>query len=85
MPQPQRIASREIPPSSFFAPPAHSYRVMVQPAYGFGYAAPPQTTLVLVRYEQQQQVGVRETIREENAPGAARVIPAPSPKLIKVR
>lgn len=83
-----RIASREIAyPTS--APPAYAY------GYGYGYPAgyssgyayapPPQMVLVPVRTEQQQQVVVRENMREETyyVPGAARVIPAPSPKMIK--
>jgi hypothetical protein len=42
--------------------------------------------VVPVRTQQQQQVVVRETVREEFAPGAARNIPEPRPsKLIKVR
>jgi hypothetical protein len=45
--------------------------------------------LVPVRTEVQQQVVVRETVREETynvpRPPADRVIPAPSPKMIKQR
>lgn len=67
-----RIARREI------AYPAY------QPAYGYAYA-PPQMVMVPVRSEVQQQVVVRETERYETytVPGAARIIPAPSPKMIK--
>jgi hypothetical protein len=41
--------------------------------------------MVPVRSEVQQQVVVRETERYETytVPGAARIIPAPSPKMIK--
>jgi len=76
-----RIASREI------AYPAYGYGYPANYSYGYSYAPPPQMVLVPVRSEQQQQVVVRETIREEayTVPGAARVIPAPrpSPKMIK--
>jgi len=79
----QRIASREIPMA--YAPPAYAYPVMMQPTYAYGYA-PPQQVLVETRTQQPQQVIVRETVREEIVPGAARVIPAPRPtKLIKLR
>lgn len=83
-PAPQRIASRSIP----YAAP-YPYPVMVQqPVYQY-YAPPPQEAVVPVRYEQPQQVIVRETVREEVVPGAARIIPpppAPRPtKLIKTR
>jgi len=85
---PARIASREIPYAPYPAP-AYSYGYGY-PAYpaGYGYAyAPPQMVLVPVRNEVQQQVVVRETVREETytVPGAAREIPAPrpSPKMIK--
>lgn len=82
-----RIASREI------AYPAYDYGY-AYPAnysYGYTYAPPPQMVMVPVRSEVQQQVVVRETVREERytVPGAARVIPAPaprpSPKMIKQR
>lgn len=75
---PARIAHRTIPA------PRIAY-----PAYGhsYNYAPPPQITYVPIRYEQQQRVVVRETVREEiyQVPGAARIIekPAPSPKMIK--
>lgn len=52
--------------------------------YSYGYAyAPQQTVLVPVRTEVQQQVVVRETVREERytVPGAVREIP--SAKMIK--
>lgn len=78
-----RIASREIAYAPYPAAPAYGYGY---PA-AYGYAQPPQVVLVPVRTEQQQQVVVRETVRDETyaVPGAARVIPAPasSPKLIK--
>ncbi|PKP90937.1 MAG: hypothetical protein CVT75_10250 [Alphaproteobacteria bacterium HGW-Alphaproteobacteria-14] len=74
-----RMASREI------AYPAYGYGYPAN--YGYAYAPPPQTVLVPVRTEVQQQVVVRETVREETytVPGAARAIPAPrpSPKMIK--
>jgi hypothetical protein len=75
-----RVASRVIPYG-----PMQAYPVMMQqPTYY--YAPPSQETVIPVRYEQPQQVVVRETIREEVVPGAARVIPAPRPtKLIKGR
>lgn len=81
---PQRIASRSIPA------PTYGYPTYApQPAYG--YAPPQQIVYVPVRYEQQQRVIVRETVREETyeVPGAARIIerpqpvPAPSPKMIR--
>jgi hypothetical protein len=76
----QRIASREIPVT--YAAPAYAMPVMMQPAYA--YAQPMQNVVVPVQYEQQQQVVVRETVREEVVPGATRMIPAPRPtKLIK--
>ena len=64
-----RIASREI----------------AYPAYGYAYAPPPLMVMVPVRSQMQQQVVVREAVREESytVPGAARIIPAPSPKMIK--
>lgn len=80
-----RIASREIAYPAY-APQAYSYGYGY-PAYGYAYAPPPQMVMVPVRSEVQQQVVVRETVREETytVPGAARVIPAqrPSPKMIK--
>ncbi|MDT8280495.1 MAG: glycine zipper 2TM domain-containing protein [Erythrobacter sp.] len=70
-----RVAAREIAYAPYPAAPA------------YGYASPPQMVMVPVRSEVQQQVVVRETVREETytVPGAARVIPAPapSPKMIK--
>lgn len=76
-----RIASREIPYAPYPAAPAYGYGY---PAYGYGYA-PPQMVMVPVRSEVPQQVVVRENVREERytVPGAARIIPAPSPKMIK--
>lgn len=77
-----RIASREI------AYPAHHPYGYAYPAYGYApyaYAPPPQMVMVPVRSQVPQQVVVRETVREESyaVPGAARAIPAPSPKMIK--
>ncbi len=82
----QRFASREIPMAPMaYAPPAYAYPVMMQPTYAYGYA-PPQQVLIETRTQQPQQVVVRETVREEVVPGAARIIPAPRPtKLIKLR
>ena len=78
-----RIASRTI------GYPAYGYGYPADYSYGYTYAPPPQMVLVPVRTEVQQQVVVRETVREETysvprAP-AERVIPAPSPKMIKQR
>jgi len=78
-----RIASREI------AYPAYGYGYPQGYSYGYTYAPPPQVVLVPVRTEVQQQVVVRETVREERytVPGASRVItervPGPSGKLIR--
>lgn len=80
-----RIASREIA----YPAPAYSYGYGYPAGYGYGYsyAPPPQMVMVPVRSEMQQQVVVRETVREETytVPGAVRTIPAqrPSPKMIK--
>lgn len=67
-----RIAAREIA----YAPYPMSY------GYSY-YAAPPQMVTVPVRSQVQQQVVVRETVREERytVPGAARIIPRPTSKL----
>ncbi|QDH33443.1 hypothetical protein [Porphyrobacter sp. YT40] len=84
-----RIASREIA----YPAPAYGYGYGYPQAYSYGYtyAPPPQMVLVPVRTEVQQQVVVRETVREESydvprAP-AERIIPdrRPSPKMIKQR
>ncbi len=83
---PVRVARRSIPAPG---PAYHAYPAY--PAYGYApaynYAPPQQIVYVPVRYEQQQRVVVRETVREETyqVPGATRIIerPAPSPKLIK--
>lgn len=71
-----RIASREIPYPAYQPYPAFGYH--------HGYS-PQQVVLVPVRSEVQQQVVVRETERYETytVPGAARIIPAPSPKMTK--
>jgi hypothetical protein len=80
-----RIASRTI------AYPAYGYGYPAQYSYGYTYAPPPQMVVVPVRTEVQQQVVVRETVREETytvpRTPAERVIPAPrpSPKMIKQR
>lgn len=54
-----RIASREIA----YAPYSYGY---AYPAYGYAYAPPPQMVMVPVRSQVQQQVVVRETVREES-------------------
>lgn len=86
-----RIASRDIPYAPYPGGPAYGYPAQGYPAYGqncnCGYAQ-QQTVLVPVRTEVQQQVVVRETVREEvyNVPGKWRHIPPaprPSPKMIK--
>lgn len=79
-----RIASRTI------AYPAYDYGYGYPQAYSYGYsyAPPPQMVMVPVRTEVQQQVVVRETVREETytVPGKARIIeptPRPSAKMIR--
>lgn len=76
-----RIASRTIPYAPYPAPYSYGYGY---PAYGYGYAQ-PQMAMVPVRTEVPQQVVVRETVREEpyTVPGAARIIPAAAPRMIK--
>ncbi len=76
-----RVAARVIPAPAYgyapaYAPPVQ-YGYGYAPAYSYTYAPPPQIVYVPVQYEQQQRVIVRETIREETVPGAARVIPPP--------
>ena len=83
-----RIASREIAYAPYPAGPAYGYGYGYPAGYSYGYTyAPQQVVMVPVRSEVQQQVVVRETVREETytVPGAVREIPAPppSPKLIK--
>jgi hypothetical protein len=83
-----RIASREIAYAPYPAGPAYGYGYPAGYSYGYTYAPPPQIVMVPVRTEVQQQVVVRETVREERytVPGAVREIPAPprpSPKMIK--
>lgn len=82
-----RIASREIAYAPYPAGPAYGYGYPAGYSYGYTYAPPPQMVMVPVRTEVQQQVVVRETVREERytVPGAVREIPAPqpSPKMIK--
>jgi hypothetical protein len=75
-----RVASREIAYPAYGYPQGYSY--------GYTYAPPQQVVLVPVRTEVQQQVVVRETVREETytVPGATRIIdpaPRPSGKLIR--
>lgn len=75
--------------SRVIAYPGHAYGYPQDYSYGYTYAPPPQVVLVPVRTEVQQQVVVRETVREEayTVPGATRVITerAPSGKLIRQR
>lgn len=84
-----RIAAREIPYTPYQAAPAFGYGYPPAYNYGYSYAPPPQMVMVPVRTPQQQQVVVRETVREEvyTIPGSVRVIPdsapRPSPKMIK--
>ncbi len=81
-----RIASREI------AYPGYAYGYPQAYSHGYTYAPPPQMVMVPVRTEVQQQVVVRETVREETytVPGKTRIIepaprPRPSAKMIKQR
>jgi hypothetical protein len=77
------VASRTIPYPAYQPAPAYGYGYPA--TYGYAYAPPPQMVMVPVRSEVQQQVVVRETERYETytVPGAVRIIPAPSPKMIK--
>ena len=80
---PVRVAARNIPAPQYapqYAPPVpYGYGYGYAPAYGYSYAPPQQVVYVPVTYQQQQRVIVRETVREEVVPGAARTIPAPQP------
>lgn len=84
-----RIASREIAYAPYPGGQAYGYGYGYPAGYSYGYtyAPPQQIVMVPVRSEVQQQVVVRETVREETytVPGAVREIrtPAPSPKMIK--
>jgi hypothetical protein len=82
-----RIASREIAYAPYPGGPAYGYGYPAGYSYGYTYAPPQQIVMVPARSEVQQQVVVRETIREETytVPGALREIttPRPSPKMIK--
>ncbi len=86
---PARIASREIPYPGYGY--ATSYPAAYPYGYGYAYAPQQQMVMVPVRTEVQQQVVVRESVREETypAPGATRIIPEPaprpSPKMIRQR
>lgn len=83
-----RYASRTIP--TYPAYPAYGY---AYPQQAVAYPAPQTVALIPVTTYQQQRVVVRETVREETVPGAARTIappppapapqPVPSPKMIK--
>ncbi len=77
-----RIASRTIaaPAYQTYAPAPQGYYTYA-PAYHqqYTYAPPQQVVYVPVQVQQQQRVIVRETVREELVPGAARTIPAPAP------
>jgi hypothetical protein len=82
-------AVRTIPGPAYpvYAAPVHyghGYGYGYAPAYasyGYSYAPPQQIVYVPIRYEQQQRVIVRETVREElvSVPGTARMIPPPAP------
>lgn len=79
-------AARVIPAPTYAptyaAPPVqYGYGAPAYPAYNYSYSyAPPQQIVyVPIRYEVQQRVVVRETVREELVPGATRTIPAPAP------
>ena len=74
-----RIASRTIPAPVYQAPAYPVYAQPVQYAPAYTYAPPQQVVYVPIEYQQQQRVIVRETVREEVIPGAARTIPAPIP------
>ncbi|WP_066529392.1 hypothetical protein [Erythrobacter sp. CCH5-A1] len=75
-----RIASRTIPYPAYDY--GYGYGYPQGYAYGYTYAPPPQVVLVPVRTEVQQQVVVRETVREETytVPGATRIITDPAPR-----
>ncbi|TRD11368.1 hypothetical protein FGU71_05545 [Erythrobacter insulae] len=91
-----RFATRAIPAPAVQAPvysfgyPAYAAPVQYgyAPSYSYNYAPPQQIVYVPVRYEEQQRVIVRETVREETyeVPGAVRQIdrPAPAPRPIKM-
>ncbi|MBV7258563.1 hypothetical protein [Erythrobacter crassostreae] len=90
-----RIATGTIPAPVMQQPPAYAYPTYAAPvhysyapAYSYSYAPPQQVVYVPIRYEQQQRVIVRETVREETyeVPGAARQIevPAPAPQPIRM-
>lgn len=80
----QRVASRSIPAPAYQAypqpyPQQGYYPAPTYQSYGYTYAPPQQIVYVPVEVQQQQRVIVRETVREELVPGAARTIPAPRP------
>ncbi|MGJ8606227.1 MAG: glycine zipper 2TM domain-containing protein, partial [Marivita sp.] len=78
-----RVAARTIPAPQYapqYAPAPQHYGYAYAPQYQYTYAPPQQVVYVPVRYEQQQRVIVRETVREETVPVAARSIPAPAPR-----
>ena len=70
------FAARSIP-APVYAAPVHAAPVYAAPQYY--YAPPQQVVYVPVEYQQRRRVIVRETVREEVVPGAARQIPAPAP------
>lgn len=86
-----RVASRVIAAPAYapaYAPPPAHHGYGYAPAYQYSYAPPQQVVYVPVEYEVQQRVIVRETVREEVIPGAARSIPpaprpAPQPVYVK--
>ncbi len=73
-----RVASREIAYPGY----GYGYGYPQGYSYGYTYAQPQQIVLIPVRTEVQQQVVVRETVREETytVPGATRIID-PAPRL----
>ncbi len=75
----QRVAARTIPAPAY-APAPVQYGYSYAPAYAYTYQPPQQIVYVPIEYQQQQRVIVRETVREELVPGAARTIPAPAPQ-----
>ncbi len=77
-----RVAARAIPAPAYAAPAYHGYAQQgyygPHQSYAYSYAPPQQIVYVPIEVQQQQRVIVRETVREEVIPGAARIIPAPA-------
>lgn len=76
---PYRVATRTIPAPAYAPPVQYGYGYAPAYGYSYSYAPPQQIVYVPVRYQQQQRVIVRETVREEVIPGAVRSIPTPAP------